>query len=80
MVSYYDAEFKTKGFTLKAPKTRVKDTPPRVKVTVVCASGTSLPPNLVHSELRICSAIPPFQAIPEFPPHRLACPTGQFLL
>ena len=26
---------KTKGFTLKAPKIRVKDTPPRVKVTVL---------------------------------------------
>jgi hypothetical protein len=32
---YYDAEFKTKGFTLKAPKIRVKDTPSRVKVTVL---------------------------------------------
>jgi hypothetical protein len=26
---------KTKGFTLKAPKIRIKDTPPRVKVTVL---------------------------------------------
>jgi len=32
---YYDAEFKTKGFTLKAPKIRVKDTPSRVMVTVL---------------------------------------------
>jgi len=32
---YYDAEFKTKGFTLKAPEIRVKDTPSRVKVTVL---------------------------------------------
>lgn len=32
---YYDAEFKTKGFTLKAPKIRVKDTPSGVKVTVL---------------------------------------------
>jgi hypothetical protein len=32
---YNDAEFKTKGFTLKAPKIRVKDTPSRVKVTVL---------------------------------------------
>ena len=32
---YYDAEFKTKGFALKAPKIRVKDTPSRVKVTVL---------------------------------------------
>ena len=32
---YYDAEFKTKGFTLKAPKIRVKDTPSSVKVTVL---------------------------------------------
>ena len=32
---YYDAEFKTAGFTLKAPKVRVKDTPSRVKVTVL---------------------------------------------
>jgi hypothetical protein len=32
---YYDAEFKTKGFTLKAPKIRVKDTPSCVKVTVL---------------------------------------------
>ncbi|MDH4197852.1 MAG: hypothetical protein OEW05_10620 [Candidatus Aminicenantes bacterium] len=32
---YYDAEFTTKGFTLKAPKIRVKDTPSRVKVTVL---------------------------------------------
>lgn len=32
---FYDAEFKTKGFTLKAPKIRVKDTPARVKVTVL---------------------------------------------
>jgi hypothetical protein len=32
---YYDAEFKTKGFTLKAPKVRVKDTDVRVKITVL---------------------------------------------
>jgi hypothetical protein len=32
---YYDAEFKTKGFTLKAPKIRVKEAPSRVKVTVL---------------------------------------------
>ena len=32
---YFDAEFKTTGFTLKAPKIRVKDTPSRVKVTVL---------------------------------------------
>jgi hypothetical protein len=32
---YYDAEFKSAGFTLKAPKIRVKDTPSRVKVTVL---------------------------------------------
>ena len=33
--TYYDAEFTTKGFTLKAPKLQVKDTPARVKVTVL---------------------------------------------
>jgi len=33
--TYYDAEFKTKGFTLKAPKIRVKDTDARVKVTIL---------------------------------------------
>jgi len=32
---YYDAEFKTAGFTLKAPKIRVKETPSRVKVTIL---------------------------------------------
>jgi len=32
---YYDAEFRTKGFTLKAPKIQVKDLPARVKVTVL---------------------------------------------
>ncbi|MCX6577895.1 MAG: hypothetical protein NTV82_16080, partial [Candidatus Aminicenantes bacterium] len=32
---YYDAEFTTKGFTLKAPKIQVKDVPARVKVTVL---------------------------------------------
>jgi hypothetical protein len=32
---YYDAEFTTQGFTLKAPKIRVRDTPARVKVTVL---------------------------------------------
>ena len=32
---YYDAEFKTKGFTLKAPKIRVKNTPSRIKMTVL---------------------------------------------
>jgi hypothetical protein len=32
---YYDAEFTTKGFTLKAPKIQVKDIPAFVKVTVV---------------------------------------------
>jgi hypothetical protein len=32
---YYDAVFKTKGFTLRAPKIRVKDGPSRVKVTVL---------------------------------------------
>ncbi len=33
--TYFDAEFKTAGFTLKAPKIRVKETPSRVKVTVL---------------------------------------------
>ena len=32
---YYDAEFTTSGFTLKAPKIQVKDLPARVKVTVL---------------------------------------------
>jgi hypothetical protein len=32
---YYDAEFTTNGFTLKAPKIQVKDVPARVKVTVL---------------------------------------------
>jgi hypothetical protein len=32
---FYDAEFKSKGFTLKAPKIRVMDTPSRVKVMVL---------------------------------------------
>jgi hypothetical protein len=32
---YYDAEFTTKGFTLKAPKIQVKDIPAFVKFTVV---------------------------------------------
>lgn len=32
---YVDAVFKTAGFTLRAPKVRVKDTPQRVKVTVL---------------------------------------------
>jgi hypothetical protein len=32
---YYDAEFTTKGFMLKAPKIQVKDIPARVKVTVL---------------------------------------------
>jgi hypothetical protein len=32
---YFDAEFTTKGFTLKAPKIQVRDLPTRVKVTVL---------------------------------------------
>jgi hypothetical protein len=32
---YHDAEFKTAGFILKAPKIRVQDSPARVKVTVL---------------------------------------------
>jgi hypothetical protein len=32
---YVDAVFKTAGFTLRAPKIRVQDTPSRIKVTVV---------------------------------------------
>jgi hypothetical protein len=32
---FYDAEFRTKGFTLKAPKIRIKETPSRVKVTIL---------------------------------------------
>jgi hypothetical protein len=32
---YIDAEFVTAGFTLKAPKLQIKDTPERVKVTIL---------------------------------------------
>jgi hypothetical protein len=32
---YHNAEFKTEGFQLKAPKIQVRDTPARVKVTVL---------------------------------------------
>jgi hypothetical protein len=32
---YYDAEIKTKGFVLKAPKIEVKDREPRIKITIL---------------------------------------------
>jgi hypothetical protein len=32
---FYDAVFKTRGFTLSAPKIQVKERPSRVKVTVL---------------------------------------------
>ncbi len=42
---YVDAVFKTAGFTLKAPRIRVKDTPQRVKVTVLSKIKGQFPPS-----------------------------------